>query len=72
MDRTTICHNAHLVFTTLGNNREWTYLELKHATGLADRDLNAAIGWLACEGSICFGDYCGERRISLGMNIYIG
>lgn len=72
MDRMTICRNADLVLATLGNNREWTYQELKHATGLADRDLNAAIGWLACKGNICFAHYCGENSISLGMNIYIG
>lgn len=72
MDRTTICYNAHLVLNTLGNNREWTYSELKQTTGLADRDLNAAIGWLAHDGSICFGHHCGENRISLGMNVYIG
>lgn len=71
MDRISISHNARLVFNTLGNNREWTYRELKHATGLADRDLNAAIGWLAHEGSICFGHNCGENHISLGMNVYI-
>lgn len=33
-----------------GDNRKWEYQELKEATGLRDRDLNAAIGWLACEG----------------------
>ncbi|MBQ8866378.1 MAG: winged helix-turn-helix domain-containing protein [Bacteroidaceae bacterium] len=71
MDRMTICRNARLVLTTLGNNREWSYQELKQATGLADRDLNAAIGWLAHDGSICFGRYCGENRVSLGYNVYI-
>ena len=72
MDRISICRNAHLVLRTLGNNHEWTYCELKHATGLADRDLNAAIGWLAHEGAICFGHNCGENNISLGMNVYRG
>ena len=72
MDRFTICRNAHRVLVTLGNNREWTYSELKHATGLADRDLNAAIGWLAHDGSICFGHSRGENNVSLGINVYIG
>ena len=71
MDRFTISRNAHLVLTTLGNNREWSYQDLKRATGLADRDLNAAIGWLAHDGSICFGRHCGENRVSLGFNMYI-
>lgn len=72
MDIVSIRRNAHLVFSILGNNCEWTYHELKRATGLADRDLNAAIGWLAHEGCICFGHNCGKNHISLGMNIYIG
>lgn len=72
MDRISIHRNAHLLFSTLGKKREWTYHELKQTTGLADRDLNAAIGWLAHEGCICFGHNCGETNISLGLNIYIG
>lgn len=72
MDRISICRSAHLVLKILGNNHEWTYRELKHATGLADRDLNAAIGWLAHEGSISFGHNNGDNNISLGMNVYIG
>lgn len=71
MDRITICRNARLILRTLGNNRVWTYPELKRATGLADRDLNAAIGWLAHEGSICFGENCGENNLSLGVNVYL-
>lgn len=72
MDRISISQNAHLVLNMLGNNREWTYLELKRATGLADRELNAAIGWLAHEGSICFGHDSGECYLSLSLNVYIG
>lgn len=71
MDRMTICRNAHTVLATLGNNREWTYAELKQATGLDDRDLNAAIGWLAHDGTIFFGSTCGENNVSLGVNMYI-
>ena len=71
MDRMTIAQNARLVQRTLGNNREWSYQELKQTTGLADRDLNAAIGWLAHDGSICFGTNCGIAHVSLGINIYI-
>ena len=72
MNRISICHNAHLVYNTLGYNREWTYTELKLATGLSDRDLNAALGWLAHEGVICFGNESNERYISLGVTVYIG
>lgn len=72
MDRTSINRNAQLLRSIMGYNREWTYSELKAATHLPDRDLNAAIGWLAHEGSICFGSHCGESNVSLGMNLYIG
>lgn len=34
----TIWHLLH------GDNRKWEYQELKKATGLRDRELNAAIG----------------------------
>ncbi|MBQ8361983.1 MAG: winged helix-turn-helix domain-containing protein [Bacteroidaceae bacterium] len=72
MDRTSINRNALLLRSIMGYNREWTYAELKAATRLPDRDLNAAIGWLAHEGSICFGCHRGENNVSLGMNLYIG
>lgn len=72
MDRTSINRNARLVWRTLEKYREWTYEELKEATGLDDRELNAAIGWLAHEDLIYFGNCHGQNNISLGINIYFG
>ena len=42
-----IGENAGIVWRQLASeHRKWQYDEVKAATGLADRDLNAAIGWL--------------------------
>lgn len=46
---------------------------MKKASGLADRDLNAAIGWLARENKIDFdGEEIGEDCFFLSVNVYIG
>lgn len=44
--------NAGTVWQLLSDHRDWSYGELKQACGLRDRELNAAIGWLAREGKI--------------------
>ena len=50
MNKETIGINAGILWRLLSSeNRSWEYNELKEATGLSDRDLNAAIGWLARE-----------------------
>ena len=40
--------------------------------GLSDRDLNAAIGWLAREDKIDFETEGGNDRLFLCVNVYIG
>ena len=55
MDKTTIGVNAGIVWRTIDSSgRAWKYEELKKETKLSDRDLNAAIGWLARENKIEF------------------
>ena len=57
MDKTTIGVNAGIVWRTIDSSgRAWKYEELKKETKLSDRDLNAAIGWLARENKIEFPD----------------
>ena len=56
----------------LNNNKRWSYSELKDAVGLSDRDLNAAIGWLAREDKIDFETEGGNDRLFLCVNVYIG
>ena len=52
MDKTTIGTNAACLRTINSSGRSWKYEELKKETQLSDRDLNAAIGWLARENKI--------------------
>ena len=53
MDKSSIGINAGRVWQKLSeSNKRWEYEELKHALDLADRDLNAAIGWLAREDKL--------------------
>lgn len=74
MDAQSIGQNAGLVWRLLDHNRKWEYNELKEATGLSDRDLNAAIGWLAREDKIQFetSKKDGHDYLYLELNLYIG
>lgn len=54
MDKCTIGNNAGIVWRLLNNGKRWKYEDLKTASGLTDRDLNAAIGWLAREDKVYF------------------
>ncbi len=73
MDAHTIGVNAGVVWRLLDNNRRWEYSELKAASGLSDRDLNAAIGWLAREDKIQFEvDKKDDKEyLFLELNVYI-
>ena len=55
MDKVSIGMNAGIVWRVVRNHGPLVgYKELKKASGLSDRDLNAAIGWLARENKIEF------------------
>ena len=48
MDVQSIGESAGVIWRLLeGEHRKWDYNEIKKATGLPDRQINAAIGWLA-------------------------
>ena len=52
MNAQSIGESAKAIWHLLhGDNRKWEYQELKKATGLRDRELNAAIGWHVKEKS---------------------
>ena len=75
MNKTTIGLNAGIVWRLLStDNRRWEYKELKEATGLSDRDLNTAIGWLAREDKIQFDNNDMEKKehLYIELNLYIG
>lgn len=54
MDKHVIGGNSGIVWRLLNNGERWEYEQLKNASGLSDRDLNLAIGWLARENKIFF------------------
>ena len=54
MDKYSIGKNAGIIWSILSNGQRWAYDALKEKSGLSDRDLNAAIGWLAREDKIFF------------------
>lgn len=73
MDREQIKRNAELVYEVLSTGKPANYEELKTTTGLRDRELNAAIGWLAQEDKIQFGDSISADNISaVHLNMYFG
>lgn len=74
MDRDTIHACADIVARVLDNDQRWGYCELKEASGLSDRDLNAAIGWLARENKLQFvtDESVGKDYVYLTLNHYIG
>lgn len=72
MDKNQIGTNAGIVWNVLKDNSHWTYEDLKTTSGLSDRDLNAAIGWLAREDKIDFDIDKTTDRLFLHVNVYIG
>ncbi|MDB9029182.1 winged helix-turn-helix domain-containing protein [Parabacteroides distasonis] len=52
MDKYSIGTNAGIVWRLMNNDHKWSYQELKEKSELSDRELNAAIGWLAREDKI--------------------
>lgn len=72
MDKHQIGVNAGKVWKLLNDNKRWSYCDLKRASELSDRDLNAAIGWLARENKIDFECSNGDDCLFLSVNVYIG
>lgn len=72
MDKHQIGVNAGIVWNVLKDNARWEYHHLKEATGLSDRDLNAAIGWLARENKVDFESANQQDCLFLSVNVYIG
>ena len=65
MDRNEIGLNAGKVWQLLSNT-------LKRKSGLKDKELGAALGWLSRENKIEF-DQCDEELyVYLCVNVYIG
>lgn len=72
MDKNEIGLNAGKVWQLLSDNEKWSYGALKRKSGLKDKELGAAIGWLAREGKIEFYDCEEDLYVYLCVNVYIG
>lgn len=72
MNQNTIGVHAGIIWNLLSNNKRWEYNDLKKESGLSDRDLNAAIGWLAREDKIQFesDSHGGKDYLFLALNLY--
>ena len=75
MDKYSIGVNAGIIWNLLSSdNKKWEYNEMKRITGLSDRDLNTAIGWLAREDKIQFdmNKEGNKELLYIELNLYIG
>ena len=72
MDRKQIGVYAGKVWQLLSNNEKWGYGTLKRKSGLKDKELGAALGWLSRENKIEFYECDEELYVSLCVNDYIG
>ena len=72
MNKSDIGLNAGKIWRLLSNYAKWVYGTLKRKSGLKDKELGAALGWLACEDKIVLHQEDGELYIFLGVNVYIG
>ncbi|ADV45074.1 winged helix-turn-helix domain-containing protein [Bacteroides helcogenes] len=72
MNKEEIGLNAGMVWHLLSDNAKWSYRTLKEKAGLGDRELGAALGWLAREDKIEIHQEGDELYVSLGINIFIG
>ena len=72
MTKSDIGLNAGKIWRLLSNYAKCDYGTLKRKSGLKDKELGAALGWLACEDKIVLHQEDGELYIFLGVNVYIG
>ena len=75
MNVQSICEHANHIWKLLScEHRKWTYDELKEKIGLPDREINAAIGWLACEGKLSIEETHSQKRdiLYIELNYIIG
>ena len=75
MNIQSIGESAGIIWNLLqSESRKWDYQEIKQATGLSDRIINAAIGWLAREGKLLIEETKVGRRnvLYIELNYYIG
>jgi hypothetical protein len=52
MNKKLIGTNAGIIWNLLNNNQRWNISDLRVASGLTDKEIYTAIGWLARENKI--------------------
>ena len=52
MNKKLIGTNAGIIWNLLNNNQKWSITQLKEASGLSEKEIYSAIGWLARENKI--------------------
>ncbi|NDV65365.1 winged helix-turn-helix domain-containing protein [Bacteroides sp. 224] len=72
MNKSEIGAYATQVWRLLVDNSKWSYKDLKNKSGLRDKELGSALGWLARENLIEFTQEGDELYIYLCVNVYIG
>lgn len=73
MDKISIGFNAGIVWRLMNNNRVFSFESLKKESRLNDRELAAAIGWLAREDKIVIEEdvMTGEEKFLQNFNTYL-
>lgn len=72
MNKNEIGLNAGIIWQLLSDNARWSYGSLKRKSGLKDKELGAALGWLAREGKVELEQEGDELYLYLCVNVYIG
>ena len=70
MNKKSIGTNAGIIWKLMSDNASWTYEELKEKGHLTDKELYAAIGWLARENKIDFEKDPEKEKVYLIINFY--
>lgn len=52
MNKKIIGTNAGIIWNLLNNNQKWSINQLQEASGLSEKEIYTAIGWLARENKI--------------------
>jgi len=52
MHKKLIGTNAGIIWNLLNNNQKWNIAQLKESSGLSEKEIYTAIGWLARENKI--------------------
>ena len=72
MNKSEIGLNAGKVWQLLSDYTRWSYGSLKRKSGLKDKELGAALGWLAREDKIEIHQKKKKQKKTIGVNVYIG